>query len=194
MLMTPMIPAFNDACNYIASKVFPLGFDICRGAPNTTLELDIALNIHQRMAIWDGEHEETCFADTETWRQFRAWHDWVHYRFDCGFTLEGEHKAIHIQAGQLMRLYGRSPDVVEMIALMFCNIIGPLEDQLVPGYQAVSGRQYCETHHAQWVPYAENIVQNQGITDVDAIEFAKRAYEFRSEFGPIVPEQARPSN
>lgn len=190
--MEPMIPAFNDACNYIASRIFPLGFDICRGAPNTMLELNIALNIHQRQAIWDGDHEETCFANTETWRQFRAWHDWVHYRFDCAFTLAGEHKALHIQAGQLMRLYGRGPDVVDMIALMFCNIIGPLENKLVPGYQAVTGREFCEANMKHWLAYAQNIVDTQGITDVDAIQCAESAYDFRSRFGPEVPREALP--
>lgn len=183
--MTPMNQAFNDATNCIAARIFPLGFDICRAAPNTMTELEAALNIHGRMAIWDGEWEDTCFADTETWRQFRAWHDWVHYRYDCAFSLPGEHKALHIQAGQLMRLFGRGEDVVEMIALMFCNIVGPLE-AAEEGLPKVSGREFCERHVGDWMDYAAEIVAKQGPTDVDAIAFAANAYEMRRRLGPPV--------
>lgn len=105
MTLSPMIQAFNDVTNLIASRIFPLGFDICRSAPNRIDDLHTALNFMGRMAIWDGDHEDTCFGDTETWRQFRKWHDWVHYRYNCGFTMEGEHKALHTQAGQIMRTW-----------------------------------------------------------------------------------------
>jgi hypothetical protein len=79
-----------------------------------------------------------------------------------------------------------------MIALMFCNIIGPLENKLVPGYQAVTGREYCEANMNNWIAYAQNIVDTQGITDVDAIRCAESAYDFRSRFGPEVPREALP--
>ena len=84
-----------------------------------------------RLAIWDGDHKDTCFGDTETWRQFRALHDWVHYRYGCSFTMEGEHEGLHIQADQIMRILGRGDDVLDMITLAFCNIIGPLEAAMV---------------------------------------------------------------
>lgn len=29
----------------------------------------------------------------------------IHYRYNCGFTMEGEHKALHTQAGQIMRTW-----------------------------------------------------------------------------------------
>lgn len=187
--MDPMIPAFNNACNLIASKIFPLGFDMRHAAPNTYRDLCRALNEFGRMEIWDGDREQTCFAHTETWRAFRAWHDWCHYRFDGHFTLLGEHKVLHIQAGQLMRLYGRADDVRDWIALMFCNILGPLEDALVEPV-TLNGRQYCEANWQKWKPYADNIIAHQGQTDVDAIDFAEKAYEYRDKFGPAVPPQA----
>lgn len=181
--MQPMNAQLNDATNLIASRIFPLGFDIAHAAPNTMAELHTAMNHLGRMAIWDGEYEDTCFADTETWRQFRAWHDWVHYRYDCAFTLPGEHKALHIQAAQIMRCYGRGEDAVSMIALMFCNILGPLE-AAERGEPKVSGRQFCEANWESWVPYAREITTNQGPTDVDAIRFAVTAYDLRATVGP----------
>lgn len=181
--MQPMIPLFNDATNMIASRIFPLGFDICHAAPNRVDDLHTAMNYLGRMAIWDGEHEDTCFGDTETWRQFRAWHDWVHYRYDGAFTLPGEHKVLHIQAGQLMRCYGRADDVIDMIALMFCNILGPLE-AAAAGKAGVSGREFCEANWESWKPYARELVNEQGQTDVDAIRFSERAYEMRARLGP----------
>jgi len=193
MTLTPMIPAFNDVTNLIASRIFPLGFDICRSAPNRIDDLHTALNFMGRMAIWDGEHEDTCFGDTETWRQFRAWHDWVHYRFDCGFTMEGEHKALHIQAGQIMRILGRGDDVVDMIALTFCNIIGPLEATMV-GLPKISGREFCETHLDEWRAYARDIRDHQGQTDADACAYAGAAYERRASLGPKITSRIEPEH
>lgn len=191
--MAPMLPLFNDATNLIASRIFPLGFDICRSAPNRIDDLHTAMNFIGRMAIWDGDHEDTCFGDTETWRQFRAWHDWVHYRFDCRFSLKGEHKALHIQAGQLMRTYGRGDDVTAMIALLFCNIIGPLE-AAEAGLPKVSGRDYCEANLESWMAYARDVVAHQGCTDVDAIAYAKDCYAKREAFGPVIPQKVPPVN
>lgn len=189
---TPLNPAFNDAACRIASHIFPLGFDVCRGAPNTMNELCDLLDCYGRMAIWSGDYSKTCFADTETWLQFRAWHDWVHYRYAAPFTMPGEHTACHIQAGQLMRLYGRGEDVVDMIALLFCNVVGQLEDGMETGKPVADGLAYCTARVDAWKPYARRIVQEQGRTDVDAIRYAERAYELRDEAGPKVPWQALP--
>lgn len=192
MRPTPMNPLFNHATNLIASRILPLGFDICHSAPNRMDDLHTSMNYLGRMAIWDGEREDTCFADTETWRQFRAWHDWVHYRFDCAFSLPGEHKALHIQAGQLMRCYGRADDAISMIALMFCNIIGPLE-AAAAGQAKVSGREFCEANWESWLPYARALVAEQGPTDVDAIAFAETAHDLRNRVGPRVPKPIQPA-
>lgn len=187
--MEPMNPLFNTATNLITARIFPVGFDVCHSAPNRLEDLHTALNYFGRMSIWDGEREDTCFGDTETWRQFRAWHDWVHYRYDCAFSMEGEHKALHIQAGQLMRLYGRADDVIEMVALLFCNIIGPLE-AADAGLPKVSGREFCEANWQNWVPYAREVVAAQGPTDVDAINYAKTCWDLRAKFGPEIPQRA----
>jgi hypothetical protein len=192
-MVQPINPTFNEASCHIASHIFPLGFDVCRSAPNTMDELCERMDCYGRMAIWSGDYSHTCFADTETWLQFRAWHDWVHYRFGAAFTMPGEHTSCHIQAGQLMRLYGRGDDVVEMIALLFCNVIGQLEAGMETGKPVPDGHAYCAANVASWRDYAKNIVANQGRTDVDAIEFAKQAYDYRKEFGPRVPWQALPA-
>jgi len=185
--MQPINPQFNDCSNFIASQIFPLGFERCHRAPNTMNELHTWCNIMGRMAIWDGDYTHTCFADSETWLQFRAWHDWIHQRFDCEFSLPGEHKACHIQAAQLMRLYGRGEDVRDMIALMFCEILSKLEYIVENGSGVEDGHAYTAAEWHNWKDYAQNILDNQGITDVDAIKFAEKAYDYRAEFGPKVP-------
>lgn len=188
----PLNPAFNDAVNLIASRIFPLGFDVHRAAPNTYDDLRVCMDVFNRMAIWSGDYSQTCFGDTETWQQFRAWHDWVHYRFGAPFTMPGEHTACHIQAGQLMRLYGRGDDVVEMIALLFCEIVGRLEDGMEHGRPTPDPHAYCAANVDGWRAYARKIVAEQGPTDVDAIRYAARAYALRAEVGPPVPEAAYP--
>lgn len=193
MERAPLNPQFNDACAHIASYIFPLGFDVCRSAPNTIPELHTAMDLYGRMAIWSGDHSSTCFADTETWWQFRAWHDWVHYRYGAGFTMPDEHAACHIQAGQLMRLYGRGEDVVQMIALLFCNIIGQLEAGMA-GKPVTDGHAFCAENVAAWVAYARKIVEEQGRTDVDAKRYGKSCYALRDSAGPPVPWRARPAS
>ena len=186
--MQPVNQNFNDWSNFIASEIFPLGFERCHRAPNTMHELHTWCNIKGRMAIWDGDHSQTCFAHSETWLQFRAWHDWIHQRFDCPFTLEGEHKACHIQAAQLMRLYGRGEDVRDVIALMFSEILSKLEYIVECGTGVSDGYEFTNHVWRDWIPYAQNIIDNQGPTDVDAINFAVDAYQFRDKFGPKVPQ------
>lgn len=188
---SPVNPQFNEACVRVASYVFPLGFDVYRGAPNTGPELNHLMDLYGRMAIWSGDYSTTCFADTETWWQFRAWHDWVHYRFGCQFNMPGEHMACHIQAGQLMRLFGRGEDVTRMIALLFCNVIGQLESGMA-GAPVADGHAYCDANAEAWLPYARHIVEVQGRTDLDAIRFSQDAYVLRDNLGPPVPPEARP--
>lgn len=188
MQLQPLNPQFNDAACFIASRIFPLGFDVYRAAPNTFHELHHQMDMLNRMAIWSGDYSHTPFADTETWWQFRAWHDWVHHRFgDSGadFSMPGEHVACHIQAGQLMRLYGRTPDVTAMIALLFCHVVGQLEAAAI-GQDVSDGHSFCSENWQSWMPYAERIVAEQGYTDVDAIAFGRAyAQQMRAELGPV---------
>lgn len=186
--LVPVNQQFNDASNFIASQIFPLSFEVRHSAPNTMLELGVCLGVLNRMAIWDGDYTHTCFGHSETWLQFRAWHDWCHHRFDCAFTLEGEHKACHIQAGQLMRLYGRGEDVRDMIALLFCEILSKLEYIVETGEYVKDGYAFTCAKWPEWVAYADNIIAHQGLTDVDAMAFAEKAYDYRAEFGPTVPK------
>lgn len=191
MTHQPINPEFNDACVFIASKIFPLSFDVFRSAPNTYPDLHRSMDQLNRMAIWSGDHSNTCFADTETWWQFRAWHDWCHYRFGLDFTMPGEHAVCHVQAGQLMRLYGRGDNVQAMIALLFCNIVGQLEAGMA-GQPVTDGHAYCSEKVGDWMPYAARIIAEQGTTDIDAMRYAQQAYRLRAAVGPAVPVQALP--
>lgn len=186
--LQPVNPDFNNWSCFIASQIFPLGFDVYPGAPNSMKELITCCRITKRLAIWSGDYTQSCFADSETWLNFRAWHDFIHQRYDCPFTLEGEHKACMIQAGQLMRLYGRGEDVRDVIALMFSEILSKLEHIVECGSPVKDGHAFVARVWKDWIPYAQNIIDNQGITDVDAINFAKNAYQFRDKFGPKVPQ------
>jgi hypothetical protein len=190
--LLPVDPAFNAAVHCIAAHIFPLGFDVRKAAPNTFDELHSQMDVMGRMSIWSGDYTRSAFADTETWWQFRAWHDWVHYRYGAGFNMPGEHVACHIQAGQLMRLYGRTDDVVRMIAVLFCNVIGPLESAMAHR-PVTDAHAYTVDNVGSWMPYAAKVVAEQGYTDADAVEYAKQAYLLRDTVGPRVPWQARPA-
>lgn len=70
-----------------------------------------------------------------------------------------------------------------MIALTFCNIVGPLE-AVMAGIEKVSGRAYCEANLKSWRAYAHDVRDHQGPTDADAIAYATEAYARRSALGP----------
>jgi len=57
------------------------------------------------LPIWSGASDETIWGEARFNWLFRAFHDSVHIRYGCDFTLEGELKASRIQA-QLARDMG----------------------------------------------------------------------------------------
>ena len=57
------------------------------------------------LPIWSGASEGTIWGEPRFNWLFRAWHDSIHVRYGCDFTLEGELKASRIQA-QLARDMG----------------------------------------------------------------------------------------
>lgn len=192
-MVAPVNPEFNKACVFIASQIFPLGFDVRHNAPNSMEELNESMNSLNRMAIWSGDYSNSCFGDSETWFQYRAWHDWIHYRFSCPFTLPGEHMALHIQTGQLIRLYGRGDNVADMVALMFAATLGPLECAEA-GKAVTDAHEFCATTWRDWLPYAKHLLSLPITTDPDFRASAEDAYSFRAKFGPPVPPEAMPSS
>lgn len=186
-MLKPINQAFNNACLYIATRLFPLGFDVCANAPNSMQSLADSMNRLGRMAIWSGDHTRaSCFADSEVWLQFRAWHDWIHYRFSCAFCMLGEHEACHIQAGQLRRLYGEGEDVAEMVALLFTTVIDPLE-YAAAGQPIQVGLEHARANWRAWLPYARHVLATQGESDYAAKLFAADYLGFRAEHGPKIP-------
>lgn len=191
-MFEPVCDKLNAASVEICTRIFPLGFDVTDNAPNTFEELTVALANHGRMAIWTGDYHDTVFGDTEIWREFRAWHDWCHYRYNLQFNLPDEHAVCHVQAAQLVRLYGRGEDVAQMIATMFCVILDTLEQPLA-GNNPESWWQFGRDNYGRWLPYARRLLERQGLSDLDAIRLSKEAYTWRAELGPAVPPEAAPA-
>lgn len=185
-MQKPILQSFNDAIVYIATRLFPLGFDVFNAAPNSYEELRASMERTNRLAIWTGDYTDSAFADSEVWRQFRAWHDWTHYRYGCGFNMLGEHEACHVQAGQLRRLYGSGEDVAQMVALLFQSILGPLEQQAA-GIKVESNYQLSLDQWESWLPYARRVLAEQGDSDNAALAYARRCYDLRAEVGPPIP-------
>lgn len=189
--MQPVSQELNDASIEICTRIFPFGFDVTDDAPNSFDELSDALRHTGRMAIWAGDFSHTAFADTEAWREFRAWHDWVHYRYDLRFSLPDEHAVCHVQAAQLVRLYGRGENVAKMVAVLFCTILDTLEQPL-SGNTPADWWEFARDNWERWLPYARKLVGEQGVTDVAALRYAANCYAIRAEVGPPVSAQAAP--
>lgn len=107
----PLDRSFNAAILHIASKLFPLGFDVegvdtdeC--APFSAETLCQRLDAGGRMVVSSVGCDQTIYECKETNYAFRAWHDWTHWRYGTGFDLEGERATVEHQIADLRKLYG----------------------------------------------------------------------------------------
>ena len=115
---------YGAACLAIAARLFPLGFDVAETAPET-LEAVTASVESGRLTVYSGGSDATIWDDAEVNYAFRAWHDWTHWRYQRPF--EGETAVARQQVADLARVYGRTPDVENMGALLLCEVIGQAE-------------------------------------------------------------------
>lgn len=125
---------FNIATTHIASKLFPLGFDVSDDAPSSLAEL-MASFASGRHTVWRGASEATIFGGPEAaevnWA-FRAWHDWHHWHGKHALDLNGEAAVARGQITDVFKLFGQRD------AYVFADLI--LEEVLgQAAYKAATG-------------------------------------------------------
>lgn len=119
--------SLNVAVNQIASRIFPLGFDIAADAPSTFEELCSRMDTGNRMTVWDGASDATIFGCAETNYAFRAWHDFHHWQARQPFTPQGEHAVALLQCADLRTVYGDTPQVAAWARVIMAEVDGQLE-------------------------------------------------------------------
>ena len=122
--MQPLDTSLNVAIMHIATKLFPMGFDVSPDAPNTFEELKTHLDAGKRMLVFSGGSDATIYGDPEVNWCFRAWHDWCHLRGNHSLSLAGEQATCAMQAQHLLSLYGKGPNVRRWISIIHAEIIG----------------------------------------------------------------------
>jgi hypothetical protein len=127
----PLDRSFNVVVKHIASRLFPMGFDIGPDAPDTLAKLKARLDSGARMLVWDGASDKTIFACPETNYAFRDWHDWLHWKLGADFTPQGERAVLLGMQAQVVSLYGGRTgpcqDVLRWCAILEAEVIGQLE-------------------------------------------------------------------
>lgn len=133
MNTSPLMSAFNAAVLHIASRLFPLGYDVSPDGPSTYNELVYSKWKTGRMVVWSGASDHTIFADREVNWAFRAWHDHCHMRGPYPFTKEGEREVLAEQIRDIRKLYGYGEIPDAMCDLLRAEVIGQ--------------SQYCDAHN-----------------------------------------------
>lgn len=174
----PLNTKLNWAVNVITAATFPFGYDIRPNAPNTFDECCEEFRLTGKISIWDGDFSNTGFGDTETWRNFRAWHDYVHVRYNFLFTMPGEYAAATFQSFQLYRLLGRDNEAIDAVAQVWAELIGPLEAKL-HNHTVPCARQFVREQKPVWRPLADKLAMLSCQSTVDALRIAAEIGEQR---------------
>lgn len=174
----PLSPALNRAVNIIVDRIFPFGYNVRPNAPNTYDECCEEFRTTGQISIWSGDFDNTGFGDTLTWQNFRAWHDWVHVRFQFPFTMPGEYAAATIHSYQVFRLLGTTEEAIDAVAQLWAELIGPLEAQL-HNHTIPCARQFVREQKAVWRPLAERLAATPCHTSADAVRIAGQMSEHR---------------
>lgn len=178
----PLNPHLNWAVNVIAAKTFPFGYDVRPNAPNTYDECCAEFRTTGKISIWDGDFSNTGFGDTETWRNFRAWHDYVHVRHGFPFTMPGEYGAATFQSFQVYSLLGRDDNAIDAVAQVWAELIAPLEAQLQQ-HTIPCPRQFVRESKPIWRPLAERLASYKCESTVDALRHAAELSAQRTRWG-----------
>lgn len=148
--MEPFSTKFNIACQHIANKLWPLGFDVSGvdtdiPAPDSLDNLNALIATRGRLVVDGSNSENTIFACAETNYCFRAWHDWCHWKGQHEFTLEGETRVAEMQIEHVRKLYGHR-DAREFTRLIWEEVVGQATWHAVNGRfptdQRLFARQY----------------------------------------------------
>ncbi len=146
--VTPLDIGYNIAVRSIARRLFPTGYDTTDNegdAPTSLSELNTVIQGGAgRMVVWSGACENTIFDCPETNQDFRAWHDWCHWRGQFPFTLDGEKDAVAMQCDNLQTLYGYHADVSKWQLIVRADIIGTFAHREIAGAYPVNQRAWTE--------------------------------------------------
>lgn len=126
-MSNPLDTGLNVAVVHIASRLFPVGFDVSEQAPSTYEELKQHLDAGRRLIVYAGGSDRTIYGDPEVNWHFRAWHDWAHWRGAHDLTHVGECAATEMQVGHLRVLYGGNPTTRRWAAIIRAEIVGQAE-------------------------------------------------------------------
>lgn len=163
----------NVAAMTFARDLWPHGFKVDRyGAAETLEALAFQVTHDGQITVSDAHCETTIFADPEVNVNFRAWHDWAHWRYSLGFDLAGERAAAMVQAAQVCRRFGPDGD---MLALLFCEVIGQSEHYAAHGEFPRDQVEFTHTYLPFFQPMAAdfaNLDAAGGLTDRQAIRVA----------------------
>lgn len=175
-MLEPFSIPFNAACVVHAARCWPQGFNSAPAAPATLAALCDEVDGTGRLTVWDGASGETIFGDPEINLQFRAWHDWAHWRYRLPFDMNGETAAAFVQAAQLTRTHGPDP---ELLALLFCEVIGQAHFYQSFGAFPDDQRSFCRVNRRHYEFMAHDFAvfvedyDGGEVSDQTAIDWAR---------------------
>lgn len=131
----PLNITFNVATLHCATRCFPFGWRVTDNhvEPNLVL-MRAEFEDKHTLTVWTGASDCTIFADREINWAFRAWHDWHHVHCSAGFDRDSELRVAYSQADDLIKLYGRTIQTRDMVALLFAEIIGQFDYNAEAGF------------------------------------------------------------
>jgi hypothetical protein len=124
LIVKPVNPLFNCACQMMAHIVWPQGYDVSENAPRTLKALKDEYRSRGRITVYSGGSDKTIFDDAGVNQDFRAWHDWCHLRLDADFSPRGEAMACDLQAAHIRVRYGAGETGRELVKLLEAEVIG----------------------------------------------------------------------
>lgn len=120
--MEALIPLFDDLVGEIARDVLPRGWRACSGSPDTLEEVIRNFERTGDMIVTNSRPRTTVFGSFEKLIAFRAWHDWIHWKYVGEFTLPGELMVGHVHVGGLVEKLGFTREAQEMGALALIQV------------------------------------------------------------------------
>lgn len=118
----PLIAAFDPTVLALARQRLPRGWKACGGSPNS---LEDVIKVFERtgdMIVTNSVPKTAVFGDFATLVAFRAWHDWLHWKYVGEFTLPGELMVGHVHVGGLVAELGFTDEVQAMGALALIQV------------------------------------------------------------------------
>lgn len=155
-MLQPFSTKLNAAILHIASRIYPLGFDVQgvdtdETAPSTYRELVDRFESGKRFVVASEGSTNTIYGDPEVNYAFRAWHDWTHWRGQCGFSLVHESFVCADQIKLLRELYGWNDETRKWARLLHAEIIGQKQAHDTTGRFPMDQRAFV-THYLERHP------------------------------------------